>query len=245
MIEDLKMEFRDVRSSIEDYFEGVFKHAVRLGESVGTTACMPRIAKRQTHRSNVEATSPQQYYLRNMAIPFLDHLISELESQFTNVTKTVSKLLFLIPSLIKIKDPNFEDLEETFNFYKSDIPSPEVFQEEYNAWKFKWKITSTTPEELPSNCASAIQECNELLYPNIFTLLKIACVIPVMSCVCERSFSAMRRLNNYMRCTMGQKRLSALALMHIHREKKIDTDLVVRLFSAKNSRKLQFHYVLV
>ena len=34
-------------------------------------------------------------------------------------------------------------------------------------------------------------------------------------CECECSISTMRRLNNYMRCTMGESRLSALALMHI------------------------------
>ena len=35
------------------------------------------------------------------------------------------------------------------------------------------------------------------------------------SCECERSISTMRRLNSYMRCTMGESRLSSLAIMHI------------------------------
>lgn len=245
MIEELKMEFRAVRGSIEQYFNGVFQHAVRLGESVGTEPSMPRIVKRQIHRSNTEATSPEQYYLRNMAIPFVDHLCNELESQFSMLNKTASKLLYLVPSVMKDKNPKFEDVEEAFDFYRGDLPSPEVFQEEYNAWKFKWYNTLITPEDIPRNCSSALQACNKHLYPNIFTLLKIACVIPVTSCVCERSFSAMRRLNNYMRCTMGQQRLSSLALMHIHREKKIETDLVVKIFSAKHTRRLQFSSVLV
>ena len=36
--------------------------------------------------------------------------------------------------------------------------------------------------------------------------------IPVTLCECERSASTLRRLNNYMRASMGKDRLSHLAL---------------------------------
>ena len=34
----------------------------------------------------------------------------------------------------------------------------------------------------------------------------------------QRSFSAMRRLKTYLRSTMGQKRLNAIMLLHVHKE---------------------------
>ena len=49
-------------------------------------------------------------------------------------------------------------------------------------------------------------------------LLKIAATFPVTLCECERSVSRMRRLNNYMSCTMDERRLSSLAIMHIKYE---------------------------
>ena len=43
-------------------------------------------------------------------------------------------------------------------------------------------------------------------------------VIPATSCSAERSFSSLRRLKTYLRNSMGQERLSSLALLHIERE---------------------------
>ena len=37
--------------------------------------------------------------------------------------------------------------------------------------------------------------------------------------VCERSFSAMGRLKNYLHSTMGQKQLNAAMLLHVHKNK--------------------------
>ena len=69
----------------------------------------------------------------------------------------------------------------------------------------------------------ALKECDKDIFPNIYVLLQIACTLPVPSCQCERSASALRRLHNYMRASMAQDRLACLALMHIHYDKKVDT----------------------
>jgi hypothetical protein len=95
-------------------------------------------------------------------------------------------------------------------------------------------------ETKPSTAAEAIRECDEELFPNIFTLLKIVCVIPATSCECERSASSLRRLHTYNRATMTQMRLSSLALIHIHYGHHIDLDRIVDIFSQKQPRRLQF-----
>ena len=56
-----------------------------------------------------------------------------------------------------------------------------------------------------------------VMLPQFSKLLKIFAVLPISSCEAERSFSALRRLKSYLRSTMGQNRLSNLALMHIER----------------------------
>ncbi len=54
----------------------------------------------------------------------------------------------------------------------------------------------------------------QLLKPTgIFEMLL---TLPVGSCSCERSFSAMRRLKTWQRSTMGESRSNGLALMNIH-----------------------------
>jgi len=97
--------------------------------------------------------------------------------------------------------------------YRGDLPSPQIFPEEFR----RWRIKHAEEEELPGSCAKALKRCNEDEFPNIFTLLKILSTLSVTSCDYERLFSAMRRrLNAYMRCTMSENRLASLALMHIH-----------------------------
>ena len=96
---------------------------------------------------------------------------------------------------------------------------------ELKCWKHKY--ISKPADQRPSTPALAIKECDQDMLPNIYTLLQIACIIPVTSCECERSASGLRRLNNCMRASMGKNRLSSLALLHIHYDTPVDLDQVV------------------
>ena len=68
------------------------------------------------------------------------------------------------------------------------------------------------------SCARSLKACGPDDFPNLYILLKIATTLLVISYECERSISTMRRLNKYMRCTMGESGLSPLAIMHIKYE---------------------------
>ena len=46
------------------------------------------------------------------------------------------------------------------------------------------------------------------VYPNYNILFKICLTLPLKSATCERSFSAMCRINNWLRCSMSQDRFS-------------------------------------
>ena len=65
------------------------------------------------------------------------------------------------------------------------------------------------------SCAASLKACDPDDFSNPYILLKIAATLPVTSCECERLVSTKRRLNNYTRCTMGEARLSSLAIMYI------------------------------
>lgn len=54
-----------------------------MAEKVGAVITMPRIASRQQHKSNVEASSCCEYFQRNVAIPILDHIIMSIDQQFS------------------------------------------------------------------------------------------------------------------------------------------------------------------
>ena len=72
-----------------------------MTEKVGVAPTAPRIAERQRHRANAPAVDPKEHYRVNVAVPFFDHIISELDDQFSSLTLRVSKLLGLVPSVIQ------------------------------------------------------------------------------------------------------------------------------------------------
>ena len=77
------------------------------------------------------------------------------------------------------------------------------------------------------------------MYPNLHVLLRICATIPVTSCECERSRSVLKRLNTYLRASMGQTPLSALAFLHNNYDVNIDIDHVINVFAAKKERALE------
>ena len=61
---------------------------------------------------------------------------------------------------------------------------------------------------------------------------------PVSTCAAERSFSGIKRLKTPLRNTMGEERLSSLAILHIHKHKNVDIDNVISELSRRKGRRL-------
>ena len=73
-------------------------------------------------------------------------------------------------------------------------------------------------------------------------LLRIYLTVPMASATAERSFSALRRLKNYLRTTMTQKRLNHLIVMHIHKERtdQLDLSSIAKEFASVNERRKSY-----
>ena len=141
-----------------------------------------------------------------------------LETRFSKHAATSAKLIALVPSILL--EMSSIDISDTIEFYKGDLPSPELMDQELMRWKIIWqKLDAST---VPTSCAQAIKECDKASFPNIFNLLKLACTLPITSCECERSASGIRRLNTFARACMKEDRLSSLSLIHCHYDHPIE-----------------------
>ena len=85
----------------------------------------------------------------------------------------------------------------------------------------------------PSTIASSLKACDRDIYRSLHVLLRICATIPVTSCECERSVSVLKRLHTYLRVSMGQTRLSALALLHDNYDANIGIEKVTDIFARK------------
>ena len=167
--------YKELRKSLQDDFQEIFEQAVNMAADMNIEPAKPHTAGRQKNRANAPSDSIQEYYLRNMAFPFLDHIVSELQGQFS-MSVGALKLLGLVPSVLGSENVKVDISEAVVQLYKADLPSIELVDQEVRRWKFKWQGQSAN---VPETCAQGIKKCDELDFPCIFQLLKIVCSLPV------------------------------------------------------------------
>ena len=81
------------------------------------------------------------------------------------------------------------------------------------------------------------------MLPELLKFVRLLLTIPISTSTAERSFSSLRRLKNYLRSTMTQKRLNHLAILNVHREESnsLDMDSIAKDFiSRAEIRKYTF-----
>jgi hypothetical protein len=81
-------------------------------------------------------------------------------------------------------------------------------------------------------------QCNKSSFPNVYKLVQVRMTIPISFSTCERSFSAMRRLKNWLRTCMGQERFTKLSTLSIERDltNKINGGIILE--KSASNRKL-------
>lgn len=100
-------------------------------------------------------------------------------------------------------------------------------------------IQSLPEERRPNDIAAAILLGKENFLPAVTTLLRLFGTIPVSNATAERSFSALKRLKTYLRSTMGEERLTGLALLHVNKSTEVDPDDILELYASKKDRRIR------
>jgi hypothetical protein len=157
----------------------------------------------------------------------LDHLLCELRSRFGEHQRRallgVAIVLSLFVSLES--DDHISRFKALSDLYESDLPSPECLESELHGWQIKWRreLEDHGESSLPTGLTHTLRHISSM-YPNITTLIKILCTLPVTTCTAERSFSSLKRSKTPFRSTMTNTRLTGLTLLHVHRDIPIDLE---------------------
>ena len=178
-------------------------------------------------------TDTKSYQRMFSYYPSFDRIISELKRRFAENDKDN---LCSLGAIVFDDEPQYSDIEKVAEFYGLD---KELLSNDIKFYlHFKGKLIP------PHSSASEILQLflsNEVLkmMPELSKALRILSVIPATSCSAERSFSSLRRLKSYLRSTMGQERLSSLALLHIEREyvNKVMSEDINKLIDTFGSSK--------
>ncbi|XP_026819534.1 52 kDa repressor of the inhibitor of the protein kinase-like [Rhopalosiphum maidis] len=160
IIDGIILTLSGKRSNCESDFSQLFEQSKNVMNKLDIDLKLPRIAKRQTQRSNTPAQSLEEYYRRVLYIPLLENISEDLQSRFLSTKTKTFILMLLIPSnVLNISnDKKHELLQAVTNHYAYlDINILE-FQGEIELWKTKWI-------ESKNECKYLIYIC--LSYPSI------------------------------------------------------------------------------
>lgn len=218
----------------QNVWAALFEKAEKIGEEFEIIPRIPRLAGRQRHRLNHPIHDPSEYWRVSLYLMFFNHLVTEIS---TRVIKNEGR--FTAENLIPSKLQTLDELNANaiFDVFSNDIGDRQVFLDEVARWKARWSMAVC---QGPQHLLDTLNATNKDLYPNIFTILTVLLTMPVSSASSERSFSAMRRIKNYLRATMGDERLSNLSMMHIHRSRHVAISTIIDRFAANKNRRIDF-----
>ena len=127
--DDVSSVIKDIKSTmknIDKEFSVIFEQTEQVAAKVETQPSMPRIAKKQVNRDNTEGDSPETYYRRVFAIPFIDKLISELALRFTKLSHSASRLLFLISTVITKVPLDKDTFQKIIEMHGKELPNKDM-----------------------------------------------------------------------------------------------------------------------
>lgn len=237
LITTLKNDVTNMRTNIDFYHNTWYEEALKLAEEVNIQEGKKRVVGRQTTRSNPPSQSFSEHFKLTITIPLLDHLQTSLDARFDLDSVNVYKGLSIVPVKMMSLSEKGIDWKEQFKtlvtFYRDDLPNPLALDAELRQWFTFWE---THPGPLPDNIITTLKCVCFQGFENIKVILRILGTLPITSCECERSISALRNLKTYQRSTMVEDRLNGLALMGIHTEVVPDVEKVIDKFAEGNTR---------
>ncbi|XP_017474754.1 PREDICTED: uncharacterized protein LOC108365266 [Rhagoletis zephyria] len=189
------------------------------------------------NRDNSIQLSGRDNFRVNTFNVILDRTLTELTRRREAYQKIYSKFSLITD----MKHLSNEELREKSiilsQYYTQDLEenlgNEMVF---FKAYCTEKKILNYSPLELLKMLR---QDNLQISYPNVEIALRMFVSIPISNCSAERSFSVLKRVKNYLRSSLSENKLNALALLTIESDLflSIDCEDIIREFAAEKSRR--------
>lgn len=235
---DLVKVFQKHRDKDTEEFSELFMEVTAICEKLDIDVKIPRLAERQKHRSNsnIQTSSPLDYFRINIFIPYLDSLLTSLNTRFGESNEIQLKAGILHPLRLRKekKEVYIETIQSLVDFYNI-----ENLEAEARIWYDMWKS-----KECGDNVKISDLLHDTTFFPAVRKMLVYYQTIPPTTCTVERSFSTLRRVKTWLRSMMSEDRLSNLCLLSVHRERVKGLNLEEKALNrfSESKRNIQFAF---
>lgn len=168
-------------------------------------------------------------WFNQLYLPVCDTLIGQLEFRFDKESLIMAKS---VDAVLHCKRDGIKALVDKY---------ANILHIDHQVLASEMELFSSTDSEITFDVIQ--KELTEDVYPQYYRMVQLALTLPVGSATAERSFSAMRRIRNWLRSTMRQERFSSLALLNIECDLTatlVPADLVL-MCASSGTRRLKLH----
>ena len=196
-----------------------------------------RFQESETHQFDTPKSFFRQIYFESC-----DLLVNELQSRFEQ--PSVGPVLAIERLLMKAANQESTDFEigllkesickEDFDFAVLERQVPVITDVIHQVFPTVKKVTS-----IRTVCDALTEHSYRQMLSEVHKLLRLYLTLPVTSSTSERAFSTLRRLLNYLRSTMTEKRLNNCLLLHVHKDLTDSLnlhDIAVQFINANDER---------
>ena len=197
---------------------------------------IPRRCKTQIFRDSYPSDDPEHFFREAIFLPYLDHLIVEMENRFFDQKQKCRNLWGWIPTYCAASPNTAQDLESFLEIYQEGLSPKAAVVPEVQRWVYKWKKEDVST--VPLSAIEALCACHAdifPIFPIVYILLTILGTLLLSTATGERNFSTMRRLNTYLRSSIGNERMTGLALLSVHKDCQIDREKIMNDFVASSN----------
>ncbi|XP_039866244.1 zinc finger MYM-type protein 1-like [Simochromis diagramma] len=239
------------KSNLSKYRQSGFDEAVSAAKEL----CEALNIEPQLKEKRLRSTKRQFAYeavdeplhdaLKKLEVTFfncvVDSALISLQERFETMNQVKEKYGVLL-DFSKVNGMSKEDLKKHCTEVQktltdkgvADIDGPEMMQEIIN-------LPQLPPQTSALEMLSFLHD-NQLqeVYPNLWIALRIALTLPVTVASAERSFSKLKLIKTYLRSSMGQERLSGLAVISINGDvaQKLSYDDLIADFATRKCRRV-------
>lgn len=209
-----------------------------MAERLDVSVEKPRAPSRSVYRSNTKRSQNKQstsdYFYINIYLPLIDNVLVHLRDRFGPTQQKVIHLSALIPAFIG----QYTQVQPAVELYHNLIEEDQV-KAEFELWRTQWLSRPLDERNLVNSAVLAIQNCNRITKPNIYTLLQILATLPVTTAQPERVFSKVEKTASATRAAMNEDRLEALVMIQTHRDKTPTADDILDCFAASTQHSFR------
>ena len=186
----------------------------------------------------LENLSPSDSFRIKSFLVMIDCLSANLTQRATAYTKIASKFSFLVNL-----DASTDEITKSVEKLIEDCPNDVDMHVVTEIQNFHVYVKQVYGNERRKTFVELYQIIfnDELFsaFPNVECLLGLFLTLPISNSSGERSFSALKRVKNCLRSSMGQEKTSDLSLLFIEKDKlqKLDFDDIIYQFAIEKSRK--------